>query len=67
VLGRRSAARGEEFFDEEACEALGIMADDGVLREQAIEHDAETELIQLGEVNDDGFGALSEVALGDFG
>jgi hypothetical protein len=53
VFRRRSAARGKKFFEEQAGEALGIVADDGVLLKEVIEDDAEAKLIQLGEVDDD--------------
>ncbi len=62
----RSAARGKKFFEEEPGETLRIVADDGVLFQKVIEDDAETKLIQLGEIDDDWLGTLGEVALGGF-
>ncbi len=55
----------EEFFEEEAGEAPGAMADDGVLLEKIVEDDAVAEFLEGGEIDDHGFGALGAVAAGD--
>ena len=57
----------EEFFKEEAGEAIGVVADDAVFFEEIVEDDAETELLERGEVDGNGFGALGAVAASDFG
>ena len=44
----------KEFFEEEAGEALGAMADDAVFLEKIVEDDAEAEFLELPEVDVDG-------------
>ena len=55
----------KEFFEEEAGEALGAMADDAVFLEKIVEDDAEAEFLELPEVDVDGFGALGAVDSAD--
>lgn len=55
----------EEFFEEQTGEAAGVVAEDTVFFEEIIEDDAEAELLERGEVDDDGLGALRAVAAGD--
>src|SRR2546430_15415750 len=57
----------KEFFEEEAGEALGAMADDAVFLEKIVEDDAEAEFLELPEVDVDGFGALGAVTAGGVG
>ena len=57
----------EEFFEEEAGEAIGVVADDAVFFEEIVEDDAEAELLERREIDGDGLGALGAVAAGDFG
>ena len=56
----------EEFFEEEAGEAAGLVADDGVFFKEIIEDDAVAELLEGGEVDGHGFGALGAIAAGHF-
>jgi hypothetical protein len=57
----------EEFFEEEAGEALGVVADDAVFLEEIVQNDAEAKFLEGGEVNGHGFGALGAVTAGDIG
>ena len=57
----------EEFLEEEAGKALGVVADDAVLLDEIIEDDAEAELLELGEIDGHRFGAFRAVAAGDIG
>src|SRR5258708_4612290 len=57
----------EEFFEEEAGEAAGVMADDRVFFEEIVEDDAEAELLEGRNVGGDRFGALRAIAPRDFG
>src|SRR6266481_2359874 len=57
----------KEFFEKEAGKAGGIVADDAVLFEEIVQNNAIAELLQVRDIDDDGFGALRAVALGDFG
>src|SRR6266436_6569156 len=64
---RNSSLAVEEFFEEEAGEAPGAMAEDGVLLEEIVEDDAVAEFLESGEIDGHGFGALGAVAAGDLG
>jgi len=57
----------EEFFEEEAGEAAGVVAEDAVFLEEVVEDDAEAELLEGGEIDGHGFGALGAVAAGHVG
>src|SRR6266849_7847157 len=57
----------EEFFEEEAGEAAGVVAQDAVFLEEVVEDDAEAELLEGGEIDGHGFGALGAVAAGHVG
>jgi hypothetical protein len=51
--GKQKASSGdglgaEEVFEEEAGEAAGLVADDGVFLEEVVEDDAEAELLKRG-------------------
>ncbi len=59
--------RGEEFFEEEAGEAGGIVADDAVFFEEIVEDDAVAESLQSPQIDGDGIGAACAIALGHFG
>src|SRR5713226_10064573 len=52
----------EEFFEEEAGEAAGVVADDAVFLEEIVEDDAEAELLERGKIDGHRFGALRAVA-----
>jgi len=56
----------EEFLEKELSQSGRIVANDAMLLEEIIEHDAIAELLQVGDVDCDGLGALRAVALGDF-
>ncbi len=57
----------EEFFEEETGETTGVMAEDSVFLEEIIEDDAEAELLERGEVDSNGFGALRAITTGHVG
>src|SRR5216684_23828 len=57
----------EEFFEEEAGEAAGVVAEDAVFLEEIVEDDAEAEFLEGGEVDGYRFGALGTVAAGYVG
>src|SRR6266849_2825554 len=57
----------EEFFEEEAGEAAGVVADDGMLLEESVEDDAETELLEGGKIDGHRFRALGAIAPGYIG
>ena len=57
----------EEFFEEEAGEAFGVVADDAVFFEEVVEDDADAELLELRKIDDYGFGALGAIAAGNVG
>jgi hypothetical protein len=57
----------QEFFEEQAGEAAGVVADDAVFFEEVVEDDAETELLERREIDGHGLGALRAVATGDVG
>src|SRR5882762_11689016 len=57
----------EEFFEEEAGEAAGVMAQDAVFLEEIVEDDAEAELLERGKIDGHRFGALGAVAPGHIG
>ena len=42
------ALAAEEFFEEEAGEAAGVVANDGVFLEKIVEDNAEPELLEFG-------------------
>jgi len=44
----------EEFFEEEAGEAAGVVAEDAVFLEEVVEDDAEAEFLEGGEINGHG-------------
>src|SRR5216684_1916935 len=57
----------EEFFEEEAGKAAGVVADDAVFLEEIVEDDAEAELLESGKIDGYRFGALGAVAPGHVG
>ena len=57
----------EEVFEEEAGEAAGVVADDGVFLKEIVEDDAEAEFLESGKVDGDRLGALGAIAAGDGG
>src|SRR5712692_4133688 len=57
----------EEFFEEEAGKAAGVVADDAVFLEEIVEDDAEAEFLHCGKIDDHGFGTLGAVAPGHVG
>ena len=57
----------EEFFEEEAGEALGMVADDAVFFEEIVQDDAEAELLEGGKIDGHGFGALRAIAAAHVG
>src|SRR6266481_6951081 len=57
----------EELFEEEAGEAAGMVADDGVFLEEIVEDDAEAQLLEGGKVDGDGLGPLEAVTPGHIG
>ena len=57
----------EKFFEEQAGEAAGIVAEDAVFFEEIIEDDAEAELLERGQIDDNGFCALRAIPAGDVG
>src|SRR5712692_7949981 len=57
----------EEFFEEEAREAGGVVAKNTVLLEEIVEHDAEAELLHCGKIDGHRFGTLGAVAPGHVG
>src|SRR5258707_14706310 len=57
----------EEFFEEEAGEALGMVADDAVFFQEIVEDDAEAEFLEGGNVDGHGFGALRTITAGHIG
>src|SRR5260370_3193268 len=56
----------KEFFEKEAGEAGGIVADDAVLFEEIVQNDAISELLQVRDIDDHGLSALGTITLGDF-
>src|SRR5437879_915997 len=64
---RNSSLAVEEFFEEEAGEAAGAMAEDSVFFEEIIEDDAVAEFFEGGQIDNHGFGALGAIAPGDLG
>jgi hypothetical protein len=61
------AVRGDKFFEEEAGQAGGIVADYAVFFEKIVQNDAVAELLELRDIDRNRFGALSVVTLGDSG
>src|SRR5216684_4127799 len=57
----------EEFFEEEAGKAAGVVADDAVFLEEIVEDDAEAELLESGKIDGYRFGTLGAVAPGHLG
>jgi len=57
----------EEFFEEEAGEAAGVVAEDAVFFEEVVEDDAEAELLEGGQIDGHRFGALGAIAAGHVG
>jgi len=57
----------EEFFEEQAGEALGVVADDAMFFEEIIEDDAEAEFLELRQIDGYRLGTLCTVAAGDIG
>src|SRR5713226_197764 len=51
----------KEFFEKEAREAGGVVADDPVFLEEVVEDDAEAELLEDGKINGHRFGALRAI------
>jgi len=62
-----SNRRLEKFFEEEAGEAAGVVAEDAVFFKEIVEDDAEAELLERGEIDGDGLGALCAVTASDIG
>ncbi len=56
----------KKFFEEEAGEAAGVVADDTVFLEKIIENDAEAEFLKNGEIDRHRLGTLRAIAAGDF-
>ena len=56
-----------KFFEEQAREAAGVVANDAVFLEKVVEDDAEAEFLEFGEIDRDGLGALRAVTASDFG
>src|SRR6266513_4167201 len=57
----------EEFFQEEAGEAAGVVAQDAVFLKEIVEDDAEAELLERGKIDGHRFGALGAVTPGHIG
>src|SRR6266576_1628957 len=57
----------EEFLEEEAGEAAGVVAQDAVFLEEIVEDDAEPELLEGGKIDGHRFGALRAIAAGHLG
>jgi len=57
----------EEFLEEEAGEAAGVVAQDAVFLEEIVEDDAEAELLEGGKIDGHRFGALRAIPAGHIG
>src|SRR6266550_4419564 len=57
----------EEFFQEEAGEAAGVVAQDAVFLKEIVEDDAEAELLERGKIDGHRFGALGAITPGHIG
>ena len=57
----------EEFFEEEAGEAAGVVAEDAVFLEEIVKNCAKAKVLEFREIDDYGFGALLAIAPGNFG
>ena len=57
----------QEFFEEEAGQAAGVVAEDAVFLEEIIEDNAEAELLEFREIDYHRFGALRAIAASDIG
>ena len=63
----RAVLAVEEFFEEQAGEAAGMVADDAVFFEEIVEDDAEAELLERRKIDGYRFGALRAIAAGHIG
>ena len=57
----------EEFFEEEAGQPGGVVADDAVLFEEVVKNDAVAKLLERGEVHGHGLSAIGTIAAAAFG
>ena len=57
----------EEFFEEEAGETLGVVADHAMFLEEIVENYAEAEFLERGEIDGYRFGALRPITAGHVG
>jgi len=57
----------EEFFEEEAREAAGVVAENAMFFEEIIEDDAEAEFVERRKIDGHGFGALHAITAGHIG
>jgi len=60
--GDRYRLTVEEFFEEEAGETAGVVADDAMFLEEVVQDDAEAELLECGKIDGHRFSALRAIA-----
>jgi hypothetical protein len=65
LAARKTRLTMEEFFEEQAREAAGVVANDAVLFKKIVEDYAEAKLLELRKINGHGLGALRAVTAGD--